>query len=72
MCHVCRTFNDVLPHHPDVAVPVGAGLLVVEAQGMEQLVLHRAVVQTALAAQGHHLFATLATHVGVAAGNTAV
>lgn len=50
-----------------MVIPVRAGLLVVEAEGMEQLVLDSAVVQAALSAQGHRLTATLTTHVGVAA-----
>lgn len=61
------TINDVFPVHFDVVIPVGASLLVVEAEGMEQLVLDSAMVQTALSAQGHRLTAALTTHVGVAA-----
>ena len=52
---------DVLEHHPDVLVAVGAGLLVVEAQGVQQLVLDRVVVQAALTTQGHRLGVTTAT-----------
>lgn len=53
--------------HFDVVVPVRTGLLVVEAEGMEQLVLDGAMVQTSLSGQGHGLTATLAAHIGVAA-----
>lgn len=59
------TWLNVLPQHADVAVSVGATLLVVEAEGVEQLVLDRAVVQAALAIQGQGLGITLATHVRV-------
>jgi len=45
-----------------VVVPVGAGLLVVEAQGVEQLVLHGAVVQAALAGQGQNLLSPTTTN----------
>ena len=47
-------------------VTVRAGLLVVEAQGMQQLMLHRVVVQAALTTQGHRLGVTTATHKGIA------
>ena len=33
-----RTWSDVVPVDGDVAVPVGGGLLVVEAEGVEELV----------------------------------
>lgn len=56
---------DVLPQDADVSVPVGATLFVVEAEGVEQLVLDRAVVQAALAVQGQGLGVALATHVRV-------
>lgn len=59
--------NDVIPDHLDVVVPVGARLFVVEAQGVQELVLHGAVVEAPLAAQRHRLTATLAAHVGPAA-----
>lgn len=39
----------------------------VEAKGMEQLMLDSAVVQAALTAQRHSLTTTLATDVGIAA-----
>lgn len=60
------TFEDVLQQDLDVLVPVGATLLMVEAQGVEQLVLDRSMVNAALAVQRHDLAVALATHVGVA------
>lgn len=63
------TWLDVLPQHADVIVPVGATLFVVEAEGVEELVLDGAVVQAALTVQGQSLGVTLATHVGVAAAH---
>lgn len=50
-------------------VPVGATLFVVEAEGVEELVLDGAVVQAALAVQGQALGITLAPHVGVTAAH---
>lgn len=47
-------------------VPVGATLLVAEAQRVEQLVLDRSVVNAAAVAQRQRLAVALATHVGVA------
>ena len=64
------TLDDVFPDHSDVVVPVAAGLLVVEAQGVEQLVLDGAVVQAATAAQRHRLTTSATAHVRVATGNT--
>lgn len=46
-------------------VPVGATVLVVEAQSVEQLVLDRPEVNAALEAQRHYLPVTLAAQVGV-------
>lgn len=63
------TWLDVLPHDADVTVPVGAALLVVEAEGVEHLVLDGAVVQAALAVQRHSLGVTPATHVRVTAAS---
>ena len=57
---------DVLQQHPDVLVAVRAGLLMVEAQGVQQLVLYSVVVQAALTTQGHRLGVTGATHEGIA------
>ena len=69
--HWVLTIDDVLPGHLDVLVAVGARLLVVKAQGMQQLELDRPVVEAALPGQGHHLLTPLTTHPGVAAeGNT--
>ena len=56
---------DVLQEDTDVVVPVRAGLLVVEAQGVEQLMLHSVVVDATLTAQRHRLGITSTTHVGV-------
>lgn len=65
------TINNVFPVHPDVVVPVRAGLFMVEAKGVEQLMLDSVVVQTTLATQRHSLTTiTLTTHPGVAAVHT--
>lgn len=61
---------DVLPQDSDVLVSVGAALLVVEAEGVEQLVLDGAVVEAALAVQGQRLGVTAAADVGVTAAFT--
>lgn len=61
------TISDVFPDHPDVVVPVRAGLFVVEPEGMQQLVLHCAVVETTLTVQRHDLTTTLTAHVRPAA-----
>lgn len=61
------TLNDVVPDHLDVVVPVRARLFVVEAQGVQELVLHGAVVDAPLAAQRHRLTTTLTAHIGPAA-----
>lgn len=63
------TWLDVLPQDADVIVPVGATLFMVEAEGVEQLVLDGAVVQAALAVQGQALGITPATHVRVTAAH---
>lgn len=60
------TWLDVLPQDADVSVPVGATLFVVEAEGVEQLMLDGAVVQAALTIQRQGLGVTPATHVRVA------
>lgn len=65
------TLNDVIPDHLDVVVPVRAGLFVVEPEGMQQLVLHSAVVETALTAQRHGLPTTRTPHVRPATTDTA-
>lgn len=54
-----------------MVVPVRAGLFMVEAEGVEQLMLDSVVVQTTLATQRHSLTTiTLTTHPGVAAVHT--
>ena len=64
--HCKLTRLDVLQQHPNVVVPVRAGLLVVEAQGVQKLVLNSPVVQAAAASQRHSLGTTLAANIGVA------
>lgn len=61
------TCYDVLDQNVDVTVPVGAAVLVVEAEDVEQLVLHRPHVDAALTAEGHGLDAAQSAHEGVAA-----
>lgn len=58
---------DVLPQDSDVLVPVGAALFVVEAESVEQLVLHSVVVEAALTVQRQRLRITTAANVGVTA-----
>ncbi len=48
----------VLPVDLDVLVTIAPGLLVVEAQGMIELMLNDAVIHTALPVEGDHLLAT--------------
>lgn len=60
------TINDVLPDDLDVIVAVTAGLFMVEAKSVEQLMLHSAVVKAAITGQRHSLGVTLTTHVRVA------
>lgn len=62
------TWPNVLGEDVDVGVPVRAGLFVVEAQGVENLVLHRAGVQATSSPQGDRLSSALATDVGPAPG----
>lgn len=62
------TREDVLHQDLDVLVPVGAASLVVEAWGVEQLVLDRPVVNAALTAQRHGLAITLTTQGTASAG----
>lgn len=62
-----QTRLDVLPQDPDVVVPVGAALFVVEAEGVEQLVLDGAVVEAALTVQRQSLGITTTADVGVTA-----
>lgn len=61
------TCHDVLNQNLDVVVPIGAAVLVVEAEDVEQLVLHRPHLDAALAAEGHRLDAAQSAHEGVAA-----
>lgn len=63
---ICLTIDNVLPDDADVFVTVIAGLLVVEAQSVEQLMLDCIVVQAARTAQRHGLSVSTATNVGVA------
>ena len=49
-----------------MVVPVGAGLFMIEAQGVEQLMLHSVVVDAALAAQGQGLLVVTAANIRVA------
>lgn len=58
---------DVLPKDSDVLVPVGAALLMVEAKGVEQLMLDSAVVYAPCSIQRQVLGITSAANVGVTA-----
>ena len=60
------TLHHVLQQDTDVLVAVGARLLVVEAQGVQQLVLDGALEDTPLAADGHRLALPPAPHEGEA------
>lgn len=60
------TFDDVVEQNLDVLVPVGATVLVVEAEDVKQLVLYRPKEDATLAAQRHRLNGALSAHVGVA------
>lgn len=55
------TGDDVLQEDTNVVVPVGPGLLMVESQSMQQLMLDNLVENTPTAAQRHHLGAATAT-----------
>lgn len=57
------TWLDVLVQDADVTIPVGATLFVMEAEGVEQLMLDGAVVQTALPVQRQGLGVTPTAHV---------
>lgn len=63
-----RTVDDVLPEDGDVVVPVAAGVLVVESQHVQQLVLDDAVADAAEALQRHHLLIPNAAHGGETSG----
>lgn len=57
------TWLDVLVQDADVTIPVGATLFMVEAEGVEQLMLDGAVVQAALLVQRQGLGVTPTAHV---------
>lgn len=61
------TLVDVVPVDFDVVVAVVAGVLVVEAQRVQQLVLDDAVTQAAEPLQGEHLLASGGTQRGITA-----
>lgn len=56
------TFGDVLPVDADVLVPVAPGVLVIEAQRVQQLVLDDATVHTAIGRQRDQLPSTVPPH----------
>lgn len=62
------TINYVLPVDVDVVVTVTAGLLMVKAQGVKELMLDGAVVQAALTGQRHSLSITPTANIRVAPG----
>lgn len=47
--------NDILQQDADILIPVRPGLFMVEAQGVEQLMLDDGLEDTTLATQRHHL-----------------
>lgn len=57
----CRrlTWEDVLLQYSDVVVAVAADLLMVEAEGMEQFMLHCAMKDAALLLEGQLLLSSL-------------
>lgn len=61
------TLVDVVPDDLDVMVAVVAGVLVVEAQRVQQLVLDDPVTQAAEPLQGDHLLASGGTQRGITA-----
>lgn len=62
------TTNDILKQDANVLVPVGPGLFMVEAHGMEQLVLDDLSVNTAPPTQRHCLATTTTPDKGETAG----
>lgn len=57
-----RTIDDVFPQDGDVFVAVAAGVLVVESQSVQQLVLDDAILDAAELLQGHRLLLANASH----------
>lgn len=55
------TFSDVVPVDFDVLVAVAAGVFMVEAQCVQQLVLDDAMLHAAEPLQRHHLFTSRRT-----------
>jgi len=64
---VLLTLDDLVPPDVDVVIPVGARLLVVEAESVQKLVLHDGPAVTALA-DGHVLPSLQVPHEGPAPG----
>lgn len=62
------TTDDILQQDANVQVPVGPGLFMVEAHGMEQLVLDDLLENTALTTQRHCLATTTTPDKGETAG----
>lgn len=67
MCGAAQTWDDVFSQDSYIRVPVRAHLFVMEAESMENLMLHHVKVQTAIGPQGHVLSASLTAHEGPAA-----
>lgn len=67
VCVAAQTWEDVLSQDSYVRVPIRAHLFVMEAESVENLMLHNAKVQTAFGLQGHILSVSLTTYVGPAA-----
>lgn len=64
------TTEDVIQENANMLVPVGASLLMVEAQSVEHLMLDDLRVNTTLAAQGHRLGPPLTANKRVAPRDT--
>ena len=60
------TPEDVLVVNTNVSVTITAGLLVVEAQGVQKLMLDHLVVHTPSSSQGYNLSSTSTPHIGPA------
>lgn len=67
VCVAAQTWEDVLSQDSYVRVPIRAHLFVMEAESVENLMLHNAKVQTAFGLQGHILSVSSTTNVGPAA-----